>query len=87
LTRKADIVAHLPLVLGYGAVEAAASMGFSRNFFRDLVERGLMPQPRIVPGTERRVWDVDELRAAFKALPHAGEGEAAAGADTWADFQ
>ena len=87
LTRKAEISARLPLVLGYGADEAAASMGFSKNFFLSLVERGLMPQPRIVPGTERQVWDVDELRAAFKALPHAGEGERAAGADTWADFQ
>jgi hypothetical protein len=87
LTRKAEISARLPLVLGLGADQAAASMDFSRNFFLGLVERGLMPQPRIVPGTARQIWDVDQLRAAFKALPQAGERETAAGDDTWADFQ
>ena len=86
LTRKAEISARLPLVLGYGADEAAASMGFSRNFFLHLVDIGLMPRPRIIPGTNRKIWDVEELRTAFKALPHAGE-DIAASADSWADFQ
>ena len=39
-----------------------------------------MPRPRRIDG--RAVWDVDELRAAFKALPHEGESEKV---DTWAD--
>ena len=60
-------------------------MSFSKTFFLALVADGLMPQPRIVKG--RKVWDVDELVAAFKALPHAGEDQTVVQADTWADFQ
>ena len=39
-----------------------------------------MPRPRRIDS--RAVWDVDELRAAFKALPHEREAE---GSNTWAD--
>jgi hypothetical protein len=86
LPRKADIAARLLQRIGYSADEAAASMSFSRNFFLALVERRLMPPPRIVPGTNRQVWDVDELVVAFKALPHADE-EHGSDMDSWADFQ
>lgn len=38
-----------------------------------------MPRPRMIGS--RRLWDVQELDAAFRALPREGdEGE-----DTWAD--
>ena len=40
-----------------------------------------MPRPRRIDG--RIVFDVDELRTAFKALPH----EAGAEPDTWADLK
>lgn len=78
--RKAEVLARLPVVFGLGAIEAAAAVGLSASFFRSLVDEGRMPPPREING--RRVWDVDELRAAFKALPHAsGPAEI----DTWAD--
>jgi hypothetical protein len=70
----------LPVVFGLGEVEAAAAIGISASKFRTLVEDGRMPSPRRIDG--RTIWDVDELRAAFKALPHEGDGEKA---NSWAD--
>jgi hypothetical protein len=49
-------------------------------FLRALVKDGRMPSPRRIDG--RTIWDVDELRAAFKALPHEGERVRT---DSWAD--
>jgi len=70
----------LPVVFGLGEVEAAAAIGISATKFRALVEEKRMPSPRRLDG--RKIWDVDELRAAFKALPHADEDEKD---DSWAD--
>ena len=70
----------LPVVFGLGEVEAAAAIGISATKFRALVEEKRMPSPRRLDG--RKIWDVDELRAAFKALPHVYEDEKA---DSWAD--
>jgi hypothetical protein len=70
----------LPVVFDLGEVEAAAAIGISATKFRALVEEKRMPSPRRLDG--RKIWDVDELRAAFKALPHAHEDEKA---DSWAD--
>ena len=44
--------------------------------------------PRLIG--HRRIWDLEELDLAFKALPReGGDGEAifAEGSDTWADFK
>ena len=57
---------------------SAAYVCLSPNTFDNLVERGLMPKPRIL-GDKRRAWDVRELDAAADALPH--EGDMAAKAD------
>jgi hypothetical protein len=70
----------LPVVFGLGEMEAAAAIGISATKFRALVEEKRMPSPRRLDG--RKIWDVDELRAAFKALPHVHEDEKA---DSWAD--
>ncbi len=78
--RRADVIARLPIVFGLGMSEAAASVGVSAGTFRTMVNDKLMPQPRMLRG--RHVWDVDELRAAFKALPHESEP---AEIDEWAD--
>jgi predicted DNA-binding transcriptional regulator AlpA len=51
----------------------------SATTFDGLVEAGEMPRPRKV-GT-RKIWDVDELRAAFKSLPKDGETRGS----SWAD--
>lgn len=67
--------------LGLGEHDAAESIGISSSKFRQLVDDGRMPKPRKIDG--RRVWDVDELRAAFKSLPRDG-GEAVE--DSWEDF-
>jgi len=73
-------ITFLPVVFGLGEVEAAAAIGVSASKFRTLVKENRMPSPRRLDG--RNIWDVDELRAAFKALPHRGESEMA---DSWAD--
>lgn len=78
--RRAQISARVPLVLGLPAPEAAAAIGISATKFRELVEAKRMPRPRRCDG--KLLWDVDELRDAFKALPHDG-GDAEE--DTWAD--
>ena len=77
---RVDVLPLLPIVFGLGEIEAAAAIGVSASKFRELVKDARMPRPRRIDG--RAVWDVDELRDAFKALPHDGESEKA---DTWAD--
>jgi hypothetical protein len=81
LSRLREILPRLPVVFGLPEPEAAASVGLSPSKFRELVADGRMPKPRRIDG--RIVFDVDELRAAFKALPH----EAGAQSDTWADLK
>lgn len=82
--RRRDVAPTLPVVLGLPEIEAAGTVGVSVTKFREMVERGLMPQPRDAAG--KLVYDVDELRAAFKALPHRGE-DVEGEADTWADVK
>jgi len=79
-TARVDVMPFLPMVFGLGQIEAAAAIGVSASKFRALVKDGRMPSPRRIDG--RTIWDVDELRAAFKALPHEGEMERA---NSWAD--
>ena len=80
--RRRDVA--LPIVFGLPELEAAAAIGVSQTKFREMVAAKLMPEPRLVSG--KLVYDVDELRAAFKALPHRGE-ETGAREDTWADVR
>ncbi len=77
---RRQVLAALPIVFGLGRVEAAGAIGVSATTFDGLVNDGLMPAPRLVRG--RLVWDVDELRAAFKALPK--KDDAPEEVDTWA---
>lgn len=73
-TRRSDVLARLPVVFGLSAEEAAAACGVSAGTFRKMVEDRRMPAPRCI--NDRLVWDVDEVRAAFKALPRQGETRA-----------
>lgn len=85
---KASVAARLPVRRGLSEVEAAIYLSLSPSFFRRLVDQGSMPRPRIAGG--RRIWDVEELDVAFKALPREGGDEATfggEGGDSWADFQ
>jgi hypothetical protein len=70
MTSKAVIAARLPVRRGLDENEAAVYLSFSPAFFRKLVEKRLMPKPRLAYG--RRVWDIEELDLAFKALPREG---------------
>jgi excisionase family DNA binding protein len=88
MPRKASIAARLPIRRGLDSNEAAVYVGLSPSYFRALVEQGIMPKPRLA-GT-RRIWDVDELDGAFKALPREGKGgeaDFAPTTDSWADFK
>jgi predicted DNA-binding transcriptional regulator AlpA len=62
-----------PRLIGRDA--AAAYVCVSPNTFDNLIERKLMPKPRIL-GDKRRAWDVRELDAAADALPRDGETDA-----------
>lgn len=79
MTSRRDILNSLPIVFGLGEAEAAAAIGISATKFRQLVVEGRMPSPRRIDG--RLVYDVDELRTAFKAMPHEKENDEA---NSWA---
>ncbi len=86
---KAAHSTRLPIRRGLSAPEAAIYLSLSLSFFRRLVDQGLMPRPRVAGG--RRIWDVEELDLAFKALPREGGEETLFGAQgqdgSWADFR
>jgi len=48
VTAKAIIAARLPVRRGLGEEEAAVYLSLSPSFFRQLVERGEMPRPRLL---------------------------------------
>ena len=78
---KAAVGSRLFMRRGLSEPESALYVGLSASKFRDLIGIGIMPRPRLIG--RRRVWDIDDLDAAFKALPvEGGECEA----DTWADI-
>jgi hypothetical protein len=79
---RQSILPTVPLVFGLPEAEAAVAVGVSQTKFRELVADRTMPPARVVGG--KLVYDVDELRLAFKAIPHQG-GDAEAEVDTWAD--
>jgi excisionase family DNA binding protein len=86
---KAIIAGRLPIRRGLDENEAAVYLSLSPSFFRKLVTQKKMPRPRLVG--ERRIWDVEELDLAFKALPREG-GETepifqSNDLDSWADFK
>lgn len=86
---KATVAARLPVRRGLSEVEAAIYLSLSPSFFRRLVDQKMMPRPRVAGG--RRIWDVEELDLAFKALPREGGEEEPFGAESqdgsWADFR
>ena len=89
MPRKASVAQRLAVRRGLDENEAAVYLSLSPSFFRKLVEQKVMPRPRIAGG--RRIWDVDELDLAFKALPREeGEDEpifADGKGNSWADYK
>lgn len=57
-------------------------VGVSPSKFDELVKDGRMPQPRMVDA--RKVWDIQELDAAFDELPHAQSSPSIV-TNSWAD--
>ncbi|MEI9417580.1 hypothetical protein [Mesorhizobium sp. Cs1321R2N1] len=57
--------------IGVNRVQAAAFIGIGATLFDRLVQDGRMPDARIIEG--RLVWDVSEVAAAFRAIPHRSE--------------
>lgn len=86
VTSKAHLSGRLAIRRGLDEREAAIYLSLSPSFFRRLVDRGLMPRPRIAG--KRRIWDIDELDVAFKALPKDDEPFEADRemADSWSDY-
>lgn len=80
--KRSEIASQLPIVFGLDRLQAAAAIGVSATTFDALVSQKLMPTPRLI--NSRKVWDVDELRNAFKCLPK--DGEPVGGRNSWADF-
>ena len=62
-----------------GRDQAAAYINVSPTTFDAMVEDGLMPAARILPG-RRRAWDVYELNGAVDRLPRDRDPDA-----TWED--
>lgn len=56
--------------LGLSMEHAAAYLGISLSLFLRMVADGRMPRPRRADG--RRIWDADEIAAAFRSLPRDG---------------
>lgn len=81
MTTRAAISARLPVVFGLSREEAAAAVGVSARTFDAMVGDGRMPAPRLI-GT-RKIWDVDDLRTAFKSLPKDGDDDREA--SSWDD--
>lgn len=70
------IVEVAPLRFGLSDVEAAGALGIGVTLFKQMTEDGRMPRPRVI--NSRKVWDVDDVRLAFKRLPYDGEDRAVA---------
>ncbi len=81
MPRHTALPATLPPRL-IGREAAAAYASVSASFFDVLVERGVMPAPKLI-GDKRRAWDVRALDLAIDRLPV--DGDAAQADDTWAD--
>jgi hypothetical protein len=79
--RKSEVAARLPIRRGLGESEAAIYVGLGATKFGELVKAGVMPRPRRVGS--QRIWDIDDLDAAFKALPREGEEEKIAAPNPW----
>jgi excisionase family DNA binding protein len=64
--------------LGLSLEEAAAYIGLGPSLFERLVGEGKMPFPRQLAG--RKVWDADEVAAAFRRVPRAAPANLQPGA-------
>lgn len=66
--RRAAVLPESLAPVGINREQAAELIGVSATLFDRLVADGKMPDARMLYG--RLVWDVAEVVAAFRALPH-----------------
>ena len=78
---KTAVATRLAIRRGLGEAEAALYVALGATKFSALVRDGRMPRPRLIDG--RRIWDVDDIDAAFRELPV--EGEIPQGKHPWHD--
>jgi predicted DNA-binding transcriptional regulator AlpA len=71
MTRARDLSLLPPSLAPFGVSRetAAELVGIGVSVFDQMVGDGRMPQPRVA-SQKRFVWDVQELLAAFRKLPH-----------------
>jgi hypothetical protein len=69
--------------LGVPLVLAAEYLSLSPTKFQQLVDDGRMPKPKRIDG--RLVYDLEEVRLAFKALPTVDDQEPV-NKNTWEDI-
>lgn len=82
--RKASIAARLHIRRGLGEAEAALYIGLGVTKFACLVKDKRMPPPRLLDG--RRIWDIDDLDAAFRELPIEGVATDSLKPNSWDDL-
>lgn len=70
---RADILPRSLEPIGVSREVAAASIGVSPTLFDQMIRDRRMPSPKVI--NSRKVWDVEEVRRAFKALPSDGDGD------------
>ena len=69
--RQIDVLPPSLAPVGVSREQAAALIGISTTLFDRLVTDRMMPDARMVYG--RRIWDVDEVVAHFRAMPRRSE--------------
>lgn len=78
--RQHDILPPSLPPIGINREQAAEFIGISPSTFDKLVAAGTMPSPRQISG-DRLVYDVSEIAAAFRKLPHRGGSIETGGVD------
>lgn len=81
---KTAVASRLHIRRGLGEAEAALYIGLGVTKFASLVRDKRMPPPRILDG--RRIWDVDDLDAAFRELPIEGAVADSPKPNSWDDL-
>jgi hypothetical protein len=68
-TKRQDVIAYPPRAMK--AERAAAYLDMSRSKFLELVDRGVLPKPKMIDSM--RMWDRLSLDAAFSEFQEPGE--------------
>ncbi len=66
----------MTIVIAVNETDAASALGIGKTAFRELVSEGHLPKPRRVPDRRRIIWDIDELKTAFRCWQRDDEDNA-----------